>query len=95
MFGTEVECWKVAECYRNINIEANSVECDSIRSFNYICGCSDSPGYAGANTDAKKLALVWLPRIGAMMSLLVRDPYGSYSQLMFCASSSDILFRWF
>lgn len=73
MFGTEVECWAVAEFYRSVSIEADTVECDSVRSFNYICGCSDSPGYAGANSDAKKVALVWFPRVGAILSILVRQ----------------------
>ena len=81
MFGTDVECWAVAEFYRSVNIEANTIECDSVRSFNYICGCSDSEGYAGANSDSKRMALVWLPRVGAIFSMLVR---GSYYFSRFC-----------
>jgi len=69
LFGTRVECWAAAEFYRGMNIEANTVVCDSARTLNYICGCSDSIGYAGANNDAKKKALVWLPRIGAILSI--------------------------
>lgn len=72
MFGTEVKCWAVAEFYRSVSLEADTIECESVRSFNYICGCSDSPGYAGANSDAKKRALVWFPRVGAILSILVR-----------------------
>lgn len=70
LFGTRVECWAAAEFYRGMNIEANTAVCDSARSLNYICGCSDSLGYAGANNDSKKIALVWLPRIGAILSIL-------------------------
>lgn len=71
MYGQGVECWAVAEFYRNLqNMEADNAKCDSARSFNYICGCSDSAGYAGANTEAKKLALEWMPRVGAILSML-------------------------
>lgn len=70
MFGIDVECWAVAEFYRSVIIEAGTAECESVRSFNYICGCSDSPGYAGANSEAKKNALVWLPRVGAFLSMI-------------------------
>jgi len=70
MFGSNVECWAVAEFYRSLNIEANTKICDSARSFNYICGCSDTPGYAGADSDSRRIALVWFPRIGAILSIL-------------------------
>ena len=73
MFGSGVECWAVAEFYRSLNIEADSDVCESARSFNYICGCSDTLGYAGANTKTKQVALAWLPRVGAILSILVRD----------------------
>ena len=77
MFGSDVECWRVAEFYRSLNIDADSSSCSSARSFNYICGCSDTPGYAGANSDARRKALVWFPRVGAILSILVRDSYGT------------------
>lgn len=35
--------------------------------FNYQCGCT-GPGYAGANTSAKRTALIWLPRTMAILS---------------------------
>ena len=73
LFGNTYECWRVAQFYKNLPIEANSPECESIRQKNYICGCSDSAGYAGANTEAKQIALAWLPRIGAILSILVSD----------------------
>jgi hypothetical protein len=65
----------VAEFYRSLNIQANTNVCDSARSFNYICGCSDTLGYAGANSDTKMIALAWCPRVGALLSLLVSDLY--------------------
>jgi len=72
MFENEVEvkCWLVAEFYESLNIQANTVDCDSARLFNYICGCNDTPGYGGADTKQKEIALVWLPRIGAILSIL-------------------------
>jgi hypothetical protein len=72
LFGSGVECWAVAEFYRSLNLEADSPYCESARTFNYVCGCSDSVGYAGANTTSKQIALVWLPRVGAILSILVR-----------------------
>lgn len=84
MFGRGVQCWAVAEFYRSLNIEADSLQCQSARSFNYICGCSDTSGYAGANTEDKQIALVWMPRVGAILSILgsmfmiigvLRDPH--------------------
>jgi hypothetical protein len=73
LFGSKVECWAVAEFYRSLNLEANTTECNSARSFNYICGCSDTLGYAGAKSDAKMIALAWCPRVGAILSMLVSD----------------------
>ena len=73
MFGNGVECWAIAEFYRSLNIDADSDACDSARSFNYICGCSDSLGYAGANNKTKQAVLAWLPRVGAILSILVRN----------------------
>ena len=98
MFGTDVECWAVAEFYRSVNVEANTAECDSVRSFNYICGCSDSPGYAGADSDARKTALVWFPRVGAILSMLVRDPklttmfctFNTVASINSCCSIHDL-----
>ena len=84
MFGSGVECWAIAEFYRSVNIEADSDVCESARSFNYICGCSDTPGYAGAHNKPKQAALVWLPRVGAILSILVRDTHISNLLSKFC-----------
>jgi len=71
LFGTrDIECWAVADFYRSLNINADSPYCESARRFNYVCGCSDSVGYAGADSKAKRSALVWMPRIGAILSIL-------------------------
>jgi len=70
MFGSGIECWAIAEFYKSLNIEADSSQCRSGRQFNYVCGCSDSVGYAGADSTAKKIALVWMPRIGSLLSIL-------------------------
>mmetsp|Transcript_1064 Transcript_1064/g.2433 ORF Transcript_1064/g.2433 Transcript_1064/m.2433 type:complete len:872 (+) Transcript_1064:90-2705(+) len=70
LFGNRVECWNVAEFYSSLDIDADSTICASARSFNYICGCSDSAGYAGARNERRQIALAWLPRIGAILSIL-------------------------
>lgn len=83
LFGSGVECWAVAEFYRSLNLDADSAYCESARTFNYVCGCSDSVGYAGANTTSKQIALVWLPRIGAILSILVREIQPVSLQIIF------------
>jgi len=74
LFGNDgsqkIECWAIAEFYRSLNIEADNRYCESARQFNYVCGCSDSIGYVGANTELKMKALVWMPRVGAILSIL-------------------------
>mmetsp|Transcript_5086 Transcript_5086/g.12488 ORF Transcript_5086/g.12488 Transcript_5086/m.12488 type:complete len:925 (+) Transcript_5086:320-3094(+) len=70
MYGVDVECWKVAEFYESVTIDASSDVCQAARSFNHICGCSDTAGYAGANTKWKRVLLVWLPRVGGLLSVL-------------------------
>jgi len=70
LLTTVATCWQVAEFYRSMNIEANTVTCKSARSLNYICGCADTNGYAGANSKGKKIALAWFPRVGAILSIL-------------------------
>jgi len=69
-FGDGASCWIVAEFIRDMEIDANSAACRLARNFNYICGC-DGPGYAGANTDAKRNALIWVPRVSALLSFIV------------------------
>lgn len=70
MFGNEIECWQMQAFFERIKYSDDSLNCRLAQSFNHICGCEGS-GYAGANTDAKKAALVWLPRIMAILSILV------------------------
>jgi len=70
MWGGPVECWQVAEFYRGVNIEADTDYCKSARTMNYICGCEDTSGYGGANSEAKRMALAWIPRVGAILSML-------------------------
>lgn len=92
MWGDPVECWQVAEFYRGVNIEADTDYCKSARTMNYICGCEDTSGYGGANSEAKRMALAWIPRVGAILSILVR---GSLCQnFSFClfglVTSNDV-----
>jgi hypothetical protein len=56
--------------FNRLEVHKDSGNCRLAQTLNYICGC-EGPGYVGANTQAKKNALVWLPRISAILSFLV------------------------
>ena len=71
LFGSQIECWQMQAFFERIKYSVDSVNCRLAQSFNHICGCTGS-GYAGAGTDAKKAALVWLPRVMAILSIMVR-----------------------
>lgn len=78
MFGAELECWQMQSFFERIKYSENSLNCRLAQSFNYICGCNGS-GYAGASTDAKKAALVWMPRIMAILSIMVSQSRHLYA----------------
>ena len=56
--------------FERLEVHQDSQNCQFAQSFNYICGC-EGTGYAGASTKAKQAALVWLPRVMALLSLMV------------------------
>ena len=76
--------------------------CQLALNFNYICDC-EGPGYAGADSGAKKNVLIWLPRISGIISFLgsstiivdvVRDKKKRakiYGQLMLAMSLFDLM----
>lgn len=72
MFGTEIECWQMQAFFGRNKYAEDSLNCRLAQSFNHICGC-EGTGYAGADTDAKKATLVWLPRMMALLSIVVRQ----------------------
>jgi hypothetical protein len=52
-------------------LESGSKLCYLARSTNYVCGCNGGiKDYLGAKTHAQKVALAWLPRISALLSIL-------------------------
>jgi hypothetical protein len=69
--GKEIKCWQVQNFFSQIDIDKKSDNCQLSQSQNYICGCTGA-GYAGANTQTKRNALVWMPRVAAVLSILVR-----------------------
>jgi hypothetical protein len=71
IFGLEIECWQMQAFFDRVRYSVNSANCRLAQSFNHMCGCT-GVGYAGASTDAKKAALVWLPRVMAILSIMVR-----------------------
>jgi hypothetical protein len=51
-------------------VENGSDFCSLAKEVNYICGCQGGERYyLGAETQGEKLALVWIPRISATLSL--------------------------
>ena len=71
LIGESVTCSKLDSFFKRLPVSTDTSNCELIRSVNYICGC-EGVGYAGANTQAKKNALVWVPRVTAILSMMVR-----------------------
>ena len=70
LFGETVTCTMVRQFFDVMEVDKNSRNCRLAQSVNYICGC-EGTGYAGANTEAKQKALVWMPRVSAVLSIMV------------------------
>ena len=71
LFDENVTCSMLDSFLKRLPVSKETRNCELIQSVNFMCGCEDT-GYAGANTHAKKLALVWVPRIAAILSLMVK-----------------------
>ena len=67
--GSNATCYKLNQFFLNYELPADSSNCQLSLNFNYICDC-EGEGYAGADTDAKKKALVWVPRVSGILSFL-------------------------
>ncbi len=65
-----VKCWQVQSFFDKVDVPSDSKNCRLAQLQNYICGC-EGPGYAGANTETMRRALVWAPRVMAILSFLV------------------------
>lgn len=67
LFGENITCWNMQAFFERFEVDEDSENCQLAQSMNYICGCKGS-GYAGADTEAKRNALVWVPRVMAILS---------------------------
>lgn len=67
--GSNATCYKLNQFFLNYELPADSSNCQLSLNFNYICDC-EGKGYAGADTDAKKKALVWVPRVSGILSFI-------------------------
>jgi len=65
--GESTTCKKMNQFFLSYNIANDNPNCQLALNFNYICDC-EGPGYAGADSPAKKKALVWVPRLAAILS---------------------------
>jgi len=95
-------CREVNQFFLDYDIAEQDPNCQLALAFNYICGC-EGPGYVGANTKAKRKALVWAPRASSILSLIgsasiivdvVRDKHRRrrpYGQLMAAMSIFDLM----
>lgn len=70
LFGEGVECWQVQKFFEAVEVDANAPNCRLAQMMNYVCGCT-GPGYGGASSETKKVVLAWLPRVMALLSLMV------------------------
>jgi hypothetical protein len=68
--GGRYTCRQVDEFIEIMQFTASNPNCEFISSLDYVCGCAGS-GYAGANTHSKQAALAWMPRVSAILSIMV------------------------
>jgi hypothetical protein len=66
-----ITCSKLDDFFKRLPVSKDSSNFELLQSMNYICGC-EGVGYAGASTRAKQNALVWMPRVSTILSILVR-----------------------
>ena len=67
---TKIQCRQVQSFFDKIDVDKGTGNCLLSQLQNYICGC-EGAGYAGANTVTKQRALVWMPRVSALLSIMV------------------------
>lgn len=70
LFGEGIKCWQVQKFFKSAEVPADAPNCRLAQMMNYVCGCA-GPGYGGASTETKKVVFAWLPRIMAILSVLV------------------------
>jgi len=103
LFGAaNITCAMADQFFRDYEIDATGASCEAAMAFNYMCGC-EGHGYLGADTESKRNALVWLPRVSAIISAIcstaiIVDVLKSkkkrgkmYGQLMAVMSTFDLM----
>jgi hypothetical protein len=70
LFGANITCHQMESFFQRLPVSNNSSICQLAQSMNYICGCGGI-GYAGASTQTKQAVLAWMPRIAAILSMMV------------------------
>jgi hypothetical protein len=70
LFGDNITCYQMERFFQRLPVPNDSTNCQLAQSMNYICGCGGI-GYAGAKTHTKQVVLAWLPRVAAILSLMV------------------------
>lgn len=100
--GSNATCFKLNQFFLNYQLPESDANCQLALNFNYICDC-EGPGYAGADNDTKRMALVWVPRVSAILSIIgscaiiidvLRDKkkrHKLYCQLMVSMSIFDLM----
>jgi hypothetical protein len=81
LFGENITCRMVQTFFNRMEIHKDSSNCRLVQSMNYMCGCQ-GPGYAGANTHTKQVALVWAPRVAATLSVAVSLLFHSFMHII-------------
>jgi hypothetical protein len=71
LLGENVTCSMMRAFFERLEVHKDSLNCMLSLKSNHICGNCGGPGYAGANTSTKEKLLVWLPRVSAILSMMV------------------------
>ena len=64
------QCWQAKQFSDVMRFPPNWSNCEVFRALTSICGC-DGQGYAGTTTELQRAILTWLPRVAAILSILV------------------------
>ena len=71
LFGPNITCQNMQSFFERLEVHKDSHNCLLASRMNHICGCKGR-GYAGTeNSPTKQAALVWFPRVSAMLSFMV------------------------
>ena len=68
--GGRYQCWQAKQFSDIMKFPLNWSNCEVFLALTSICGC-DGQGYAGTTTELQRAVLTWLPRVAAILSILV------------------------